>query len=636
MTTAIKTLDAICLGRAAVDLYGQQLGGRLEDMQSFAKYLGGSSANLAAGLARLGLKPAMLTRVGDEHMGRFVREQLAREGVDVGHVRTDPWRLTGLVVLGIAGEGSYPHIFFRRDCADMGVTTDDFDEQWIASSRLLAITGTHLSSDSTRAAALQALRFARGNGVRTVLDVDYRPVLWNLVGAGRGEERYRPAQAVTAALAECLPLCDLVVGTEEEIRIAGGSPRTTDALAAIRLLTRGSIVLKRGADGCVVFEGGDEGRPVTGFPVEVLNVLGAGDAFLAGLLAGWLDGRPLAQAAVLGNACGALVVSRHGCTPAMPSRVELDEYLARAPSLRRPDLDDRLAHLHRATTTRAPRADLYVLAFDHRRQLEALAGEVGVPATRIAGFKDLIAQAVERVAQRTGEGARIGVIVDERHGAAVLQRLGGAGYWVARPAEVPGSRPLCLDPRDDFGLSLLTWPANHVVKCLAFYHPDDARELRACQEERLQALQADCDELDRELLLELIVPSRGAANDDDTTARALTRLYNLGIRPAWWKLQSQSPASWRALTSVIERRDPWCNGILLLGLEASEQQLAESFEVAARVRLCRGFAVGRSIFGAAARGWFAGELDDAQAVSDVADCYERLIGRWRAAREAVA
>ena len=171
MTTASRPLDVICLGRAAVDLYGQQVGGRLEDMQSFAKYLGGSSANLAAGLARLGLKPAMLTRVGDEHMGRFVREQLVREGVDVGHVRTDPWRLTGLVVLGIAGEGSYPHIFFRHDCADMGLTTEDFDESWIASARVLAVTGTHLSSETTRSAVLQAMRYALANDVRVVLDI---------------------------------------------------------------------------------------------------------------------------------------------------------------------------------------------------------------------------------------------------------------------------------------------------------------------------------------------------------------------------------------------------------------------------------------------------------------------------------
>jgi 5-dehydro-2-deoxygluconokinase len=292
--------------------------------------------------------------------------------------------------------------------------------------------------------------------------------------------------------------------------------------------------------------------------------------------------------------------------------------------------------MHRATTTRAPRDELYVLAFDHRRQLESLAGQSGIPAPRIAEFKDLIAEAVERVAERTGQGEHIGVIVDERHGAGALQRLSRAGYWVARPAEIPGSRPLSLDPRDDFGLSLLVWPANQVVKCLAFYHPDDPRELRQRQEERLQELQADCEDLGRELLLELIVPSQGGDTDDDVTARALTRLYNLGVRPAWWKLQPQSEASWRALVSVIERRDPWCNGVLLLGLDAPEEELTRSFAVAARVPMCRGFAVGRSIFGASARAWFAGELDDGQAIADMADSYQRLIGHWRAARGANA
>jgi 5-dehydro-2-deoxygluconokinase len=633
--TEAAALDVVCLGRAAVDLYGQQLGGRLEDMQSFAKSLGGSSANLAVGLARLGLRPAMLTRVGDEHMGRFVREQLAREGVDVSHVATDPGRLTGLVVLGIAGADAYPHIFFRTQCADMGLVAEDFDEAWIASARLLAVTGTHLSTAPTCRAVLQAMLWARAHGRRVVLDVDYRPVLWGLASAGAGDNRYVAAQAVTGVMQQCLGFCDLIVGTEEEIRIAGGAESTGEALEGIRQRTNAVIVLKRGAAGCVVHEPGAEPRTLAGFPVEPLNVLGAGDAFLSGLLAGWLAGEGWPRCAELGNACGALVVSRHGCSPAMPSRVELDSYLERAAALPRPDEDEQIAHIHRATTMRRPRDELHVLAFDHRRQFEALAAEVGAPAARIAQFKDLVTQSVERVAGRDGE-SRLGVIVDERHGAAALARFTHRGFWVGRPVELPGSRPLRFEPRAEPGLALRDWPASHVVKCLAFYHPDDPRELRRDQEARLTALHADCVALERELLLELITSASGLTCDEQTTARALTRLYNLGIAPAWWKLEPQSPAAWRAVAAVIAARDPWCNGVLLLGLDAPEPDLVRSFAAAAAVPVCRGFAVGRSIFGATARDWFAGTVDDARAVAVIADNYARLIDAWRTARGAGA
>ena len=629
-----RTFDLICLGRAAVDLYGQQLGGRLEDVQSFAKYLGGSSANLAAGTARLGVRSSMLTRVGNEHMGRFVRETLAREGVDVGHVGTDPHRLTGLVVLGIGGEGAYPHIFFRERCADMGVEVADFDETYIASSRALAVTGTHLSTEQTRAAVEQAFRWARANGTRTILDIDYRPVLWNLAAAGDGAARFVASGQVTAVLQSVLPLCDLIVGTEEEIMIAGGAREVPDAVRAIRERTTAPLVIKRGAAGCTIVPtaaNGAEGIDVPGFPVEVLNVVGAGDAFLSGLLYGWLNGRSLPESARLGNACGALVVSRHGCTPAMPSRIELDEFLARAASLTRPDLDDRLEHVHHATTVRRRLpGDLYVLAFDHRRQLEQLADESGAPRSSIARFKDLIATAVERVGAGIRDPERVGVIVDARHGSAVLSRLAGSNLWIGRPIESPGSRPLAFDPDDNTALHLATWPAAHVIKCLVFYHPDDPIELRLAQERRLCELHNDARTLHRDLLVEIIC--NGPAVDDETVARSIKRFYNLGVRPAWWKLQPQTPASWRAIAAVIAARDPWCNGILMLGLDAPEETLYRAFEDVAGIGLCRGFAVGRSIFNSAARAWFNGTLSDEATIEDIAERYQRLIASWREAR----
>ncbi|MEI8646663.1 PfkB family carbohydrate kinase [Paraglaciecola sp. Hal342] len=146
MSNRDKKLDLICMGRVAVDLYGQQIGARLEDETTFAKYLGGSSGNVAYGTARLGLSSSMLARVGDEHMGRFLREELTRVGVDTSNLITDPERLTALVILGLKDEDTFPLIFYRDNCADMAIAPDDVKEDYIASARALAITGTHLSN----------------------------------------------------------------------------------------------------------------------------------------------------------------------------------------------------------------------------------------------------------------------------------------------------------------------------------------------------------------------------------------------------------------------------------------------------------------------------------------------------------
>jgi 5-dehydro-2-deoxygluconokinase len=224
---------------------------------------------------------------------------------------------------------------------------------------------------------------------------------------------------------------------------------------------------------------------------------------MSGFLYGWLRDASWDDCCRYGNACGALVVSRHGCTPAMPGRDELDEFKARTPPVRRPDLDDAIAHMHHATTVRRSREELYVLAIDHRRQLEELADENGVPRARIAAFKNLIAKAVERVAARMHERERVGVIVDARHGGAVLNRLNG-NFWIGRPIETPGSRPVAFDPPVNVSLHIATWPVEHVIKCLVFYHPDDPIELRLAQERQVRDLSQGAQPLERVLRMEII------------------------------------------------------------------------------------------------------------------------------------
>jgi 5-dehydro-2-deoxygluconokinase len=636
-------LDVICIGRAAVDLYGEQIGGRLEDMRTFAKYVGGSPTNTAIGASRLGLKAGLISRVGDEHNGRFVRETLQAEGVDVACLRTDPTRLTALVFLGIRDADTFPLIFYRERCADMGLTVDDIDAAYLARARAVLISGTHLSHPDTRAACIKAMKLARSLGKRVVLDIDYRPVLWGLTSPGLGEQRFVSSAKVTEQLQAVLADCDLIVGTEEEIHIAGGSTDSRGAVEAIRGVSRALIVMKRGPMGCVAFDGpipADIERSVKGpgFPVEVFNVLGAGDAFMAGLLRGWVRGEPLQQALRYANACGAIVVSRHGCAPAMPSWTELQLFFERKQGIRRLREDDELEHVHRATTRRPTPDALAVLAFDHRSQLEACAARHGTDPARIADFKSLVARAAEHgyaVERERHDGAAAfparGVIVDARYGTPILHRLAGGGTWLARPVEVPGSRPLSFEAGGNVGLDLTDWPTELIVKCLVLHHPDDDPALAAQQLERVRTLHRACRRTGHELLLEVIAP-RELPHDEHTVVRAVAQLYAAGVKPEWWKLPPLAAPAWAALAQRIAEHDPWCRGVLLLGLEASEDELSEAFRTAARQPVCKGFAVGRTLFSAAAEGWFGGRLDDAGVIADVAMRYQRLIRMWQQAR----
>ncbi|WP_296017107.1 5-dehydro-2-deoxygluconokinase [uncultured Agrobacterium sp.] len=633
----VKTLDLITIGRSSVDLYGAQIGGRLEDMSSFNKYIGGSPTNIAAGAARLGLKSAVITRVGDEHMGRFIREQLVREGVDIRGVQTDKERLTALVILGIRDQQQFPLIFYRENCADMALSEDDIDPAFIGEAGCVCATGTHLSHPRTEAAVLKALRLARESGAKTALDIDYRPNLWGVAGHGDGESRFVESAKVTQKLQSALNLFDLIVGTEEEFHIAGGSTDTLEALRAVRAVSNATLVCKRGPMGAVVFPGAipdslDDGESGEGFPIEVFNVLGAGDGFMAGLFRGWLRGEDWPTTLKYANACGAFAVSRHGCTPAYPSWEELQYFFRtgiRNKALRK---DDALEQVHWATNRKGDWSTMRVFAFDHRMQLEAIARDVGVDDKKIGSFKELCLKAAHQVA---GGEAGYGILCDGRLGRDALYQAAGSGLWIGRPAEWPGSRPLTLEPDlgpDCGGLS--EWPAEHVVKVLCFYHPDDDEAMRAEQEETVSRLFTAARRNRLEFLLE-VIPSKVAPIDDNTTARIIDRFYEIGVYPDWWKLEPlKSVEAWRQATDAVKRHDPYVRGIVVLGLEASQSELEESFRLAAGFDLVKGFAVGRTIFVEAARNWLSGKVSDEEAVADMAARYDALCQIWDKARAA--
>ena len=623
-----KPLDLITIGRSSVDLYGAQVGGRLEDMGSFDKYIGGSPTNIACGTARLGLKSAVITGVGDEHMGRFVTEQLKREGVNTDGVKVDAERLTALVLLGIRDSEQFPLIFYREDCADMGLTVDDVDETFIKSARAVVATGTHLSNPQVEAATLKALEIARANDMQTALDIDYRPNLWGVAGHGEGESRFVESQAVTAKLQSTLHLFALIVGTEEEFHIAGGTTDTIAALRAVRSFSTATLVCKRGASGAVAFTGDvpdslDDGQTGPGFPIEVFNVLGAGDGFMSGLLKGWLDGENWPTALKYANACGAFAVSRHGCAPAYPSWDEMQFFFERG--IKRSDLrnDAELEQVHWATNRPGDWSSIKTFAFDHRLQLEEMDGYT---LEKGGAFKELCLAAALKV---QGGKSGYGILCDHRIGKEALHRASGTGLWIGRPTELPGSRPIEFEPElgEDMG-HLREWARENVVKLLVFCHPDDDAATRALHEDRVKRLYTAARRNNLEFLLE-VIPSKVRPVDDATTATLIQQFYDAGVYPDWWKLEPfKTKEAWQNAVDAIERNDPRTRGIVVLGLDAPQNELAASFALAAKQPLVKGFAVGRTIFGDAARAWLKGEMSDLDAVAQMATRYADLCDIW--------
>lgn len=629
-------LDVITIGRSSVDLYGAQIGGRLEDMASFEKYVGGSPTNMAVGTARLGLKSALISRVGDEHMGRFIREQLQREGVSTDGLITDDERLTALVLLGIRDKEQFPLIFYRENCADMALCEADIDPDFIKSARAIVVTGTHLSNIKTQAAVFKALSIAQENSQLTALDIDFRPNLWGLSGHGDGENRFIANPETSAKLQSTLHLFDVIVGTEEEFHIAGGTTDTIAALRAVRAVTNATLICKRGPMGAAAFtdiipDSLDEGESGPGFPIEVFNVLGAGDGFMSGLIKGWLDGENWSKTLTYANACGAIAVSRHGCAPAYPSLKELEFFLARGvviPALRK---DPALEQIHWSTNRTGDWPDMRVFAFDHRMQLEDISGAT---PQKIGAFKKLCVQVTSQVAN--GHHG-YGLLCDGRLGHDGLYQAIDQGLWIGRPVEFPGSRPLKFEAEigtDCGGLS--EWPLSHVVKVLCFYHPDDTDEMRAEQEASIVRLFQASRRNRLEFLLE-IISSKAGPIEDDTTARIIQRFYDLDVFPDWWKLEPmRTHAAWQKTCDAISRNDPYTRGIVVLGLGETHESLAQSFVIATQYSLVKGFAVGRTIFAETAKAWMSGQVSDTEAIATMANKYTALCDIWDAARAKAA
>ena len=299
-------MDVAVLGRVGIDLYPDQLRTPLREVRNYTRFVGGFAGNVATGLARLGLTPAIVSRVGNDPHGDFVRDFLSAEGVDVRFLAVDDRLGTPPTFCEVWPPDRFPILFYRYPTApDWQLVPDDFDVEELSAAPFLLATGTGLAQSPSRETTLAALE---AHQHLTVLDLDWRPMLWEQPDA------YRELAQAAARHA------DVVIGNEEEVEAAAGDPQTLLGLGVP------TLVLKRGERGVLLFHEGTE-VDVPGHPVEVVNGLGAGDAFVAAFVQSLHTGGSLEEAARRGSVAGAIVASQLACSEAMPFLAELEAEL---------------------------------------------------------------------------------------------------------------------------------------------------------------------------------------------------------------------------------------------------------------------------------------------------------------------
>lgn len=328
----MSNYDIITIGRVSMDLFAENIGAEFKDISGFETGVGGSPTNIAIGTARLGLRAALLTAVGADEVGKFVRKYLQNEKIDTQFIPTKENARTGMAVVGVQPPDKFPLVFYREDPADIYLTIDDAAKLPIDKSRSLLLSGTALSRGTCRDATLYAAAEAARHETTTFMDLDLRPDQWS------------HPQAYGLNIRAILPHLNVVIGTEEECfaalahgpaQVMKGEAVTASQLAELEAMIRALVdqpegpqvvVLKRGPRGVTIYQRAAPAFDVTGFPVEVLNTVGAGDAFASGLIYGYTQNWEWQRAARFANACGAIVVTRHGCGTAMPTQPEVMDF----------------------------------------------------------------------------------------------------------------------------------------------------------------------------------------------------------------------------------------------------------------------------------------------------------------------
>ena len=307
------SMDVIVLGRIGYDLYSEEPHVPLPQVRRFSRYLGGSSANMAVGLSRLGAGVGIVSSLGTDSLSQFLVDFLRAEKVDTTHVKTVPGLLPSLSLTEVAPPDRFPQVFYRRDPADTALTVNTDDLEYVASGRMFVTNGTSLCASPSRESTYRALEKARESGCRVILDVDYRSMSWN-----------SPDDA-GLAVRLALPFVDVLIGNQPELMLVAGEDDLERATEKLRRSVP-MLVSKLGEQGTRVWTS-DGPVFLPPYTVEVVSTIGAGDGFASGFLYGLLKGMPVVECLHYGNAAAAIVVSRLSCSEAMPTLAEVEQIL---------------------------------------------------------------------------------------------------------------------------------------------------------------------------------------------------------------------------------------------------------------------------------------------------------------------
>jgi 5-dehydro-2-deoxygluconokinase len=329
MTNSEKIYDVVTYGRSSIDLYSQEVGAPFEDIPGFHAFVGGSPLNIAVGCSRLGLKASLLTGVGKDKVGDFIINFLKKENVITDNIPVIESARSSAVVLGIEPPDRFPLVYYRDNCADSQIEIDHVINAQIEKSRLLEVSGTAMNIEPTRSSAFLAAEIARRNNIPVMLDLDFRADQWHDIRAFGITSR------------AFMRNVNIVLGTEEEILAAYLTDESQlsithqqisapeikgnikEAIKGILSLGVDALIVKTGSRGAEVHLPDGTVQEVPGFPVEVVNILGAGDAFAAGFIYGFLKDWDLYKSCRMGNACGAHVVTQLGCANFTPYEDEI-------------------------------------------------------------------------------------------------------------------------------------------------------------------------------------------------------------------------------------------------------------------------------------------------------------------------